>query len=124
MDGVPWCLSFLEPLTKLLNPWLDRDKEALLTGTGLLKRTSLVVVFGNIKVFLRPNGVIISLRQRSVAERAEEALLIGTGLQEAHSLFLRSFDFRPSIAFESTTFKKNLFVDYLIRGWTAWKKLS
>ena len=47
-------------------------------------------------------------------DRAEEALLIGTGLQEAHSLFLRSVDFHPSIAFESTTFKKKLFVDYLI----------
>ena len=113
----------MEPLTILLNPWLDRDKEALLTGTGLLKRTSLVVVFGNIKVFLRPNGVIISLRQRSVVERAKEALLIGAGLHEAHSLFLRSFDFRPSIAFESTTFKKKLFVDYLIRGWTVTKRL-
>ena len=41
-------------------------EEILLKGTGLTKRKSLVVVFRTNKVFLIPNGVIISLRQRSV----------------------------------------------------------
>ena len=76
------------------DPWLDRAEEILLKGTGLTKRKSLVVVFRTNKVFLIPNGVIISLRQRSVTECAEEALLLRTGLHEACSLFLRSFDFR------------------------------
>ena len=55
------------------------------------KRASLVVVFSNIKVFLRPNGVLISLRQSSMRGWIAG---IRQDLHEACSLFLRSFDFR------------------------------
>ena len=68
-----------------------------------MKRASLVVVFSTIKVFLRPNGVIISLRQRSVVGSRQRGSVNRDGPPEAHSLFLRSFDFHHSIAFKSTT---------------------
>ena len=106
--------------------WLVRGRSTVNKERVYKKRVSLVVVFSNIKVFLWPNGVIISLRQRSVTECAEEALLLRTGLQEACSLFLRSFDFRLVAwflrsldCFQINNFqKKNIFwlLDSM-RGW-------
>ena len=55
-----------------------------------------------------------------MVECAEEALLLRTGLHEARSLFLRSFDFRLVAGlllsldcFQIKNFQKKLFVDCL-----------
>ena len=67
-------------------------EEILLKGTGLTKRKSLVVVFGTIKVFLRPNGVIIYLRRRFRSWVARKKFCLRAGLTKRKSLFLLAID--------------------------------
>ena len=59
-----------------------------------------------------------------MVERVEEVPLKGAGLTKRTlcSCDRLTDQISPSIAFESTTFIKILFVAYLIRDWAAWKK--
>ena len=92
-------------------------EEILLKGTGLTKRKSLVVVFRTNKVFFATERCYYFFEKKSLTERVEEVLLKRPGLTKRTlcSCDRLTDQLSPSIAFESTTFPKFLFVAYLIR---------
>ena len=70
---------------------------------GLTKRKSLVLVIGTNKVFLRPNGVIISLRRRFRDWVARKKFRLD-GLDEAQVFGftrLNNFDFLVELRYQS-----------------------
>ena len=93
LDGVPWCLSFLELFIILLTSCVNGP----LAQDGVYKkRVSLVVVISNRKVFSVTERCSYFFETKFEREWTTDTR---RGLQEACSLFLRSFDFRLVVWF-------------------------